>query len=234
MAPSVEVGYVVLAIFNMDKSKVIKVHYFNICDFYDKSVDRLNDRQIDLGLVKKYLSFIPWRFKRSESYVNDIDKLRCILSGILIYKSFGIEEKNILYNKYNKPYFNNPGWNFSISHSGDYVLFVRDSQKIGIDIEKICDKNMDILDYSFNDDEKKFIDDDIIKLTRLWTIKESVFKASGTEEPIEFRDISVVDNAKVSLFNTKYNIISEKIDDYYISIASIEKYDGMSFFKEVL
>ena len=221
----------------MDNEKIIRVNRFDICDFCIEGDKTLSNTKIDFYKVKKYSSLIPWRFKRSESYVEDIDRLRCILSGILIYKSFGDAEKDILYNKYKKPYFTNPEWNFSISHSGRYVVFVRDTEKIGIDIEKISKESFDIFDYAFNDKEKEIVGNDIEKLTKFWTMKESLFKASGIEEPIEFRDIDVSDflnNMKNGLTYAKYNIISEKIGDYFISIASIKKYDKMDLIKENL
>lgn len=221
----------------MNDGKVIKVNYFKISDFCTWSDESAFNTKIDFDKVKKYSSLIPWRFERSKSYVEDIDRLRCILSGILIYKSFGDVCKEVLYNKLNKPYFDNSDWNFNISHSGDYVVFVRDTEKIGIDIERIKKENLDIIDHPFSDKEKEFIDNDIEKLTRLWTIKESVFKASGIEEAIEYRDIDVVDtlnNKQVCLFGTKYNIISEKVDDYYLSVASLKEYERIALIKENL
>lgn len=226
-----------LAIFYMSKDNIIKISYFNIHDFFVNAGPGIFDTKIDFDQLKDYSVLIPWRFKKSESYIQDIDKLRCILSGILIYKSFGKVEEKIRYNKYGKPYFENKEWNFSISHSGDYVLFVRDTEKIGIDIEKICDENIDILEYSFNDREKAIIGSDVTKLTKLWTRKESIYKASGLEEMIEFRDIDVtdsLDNMPIELIKRKYNVISDRIDDYYVSIASIKKYQKMLFLKEFL
>ena len=194
----------------MNDGKVIKVNYFKISDFCTWSDENSLKTKIDFDKVKKYSSLIPWRFERSKSYVEDIDRLRCILSGILIYKSFGNVSKEVLYNKLNKPYF---------------------------DKSEIKKENLEIIDYPFSDKEKEFIDNDIEKLTRLWTIKESVFKASGIEEAIEYRDIDVVDtlnNKQVCLFGTKYNIISEKVDDYYLSVASLKEYERIALIKENL
>lgn len=223
-----------LAIFSMNSEKALKVNYFSLSDFCVKTSF---DTKVDFEMLNKYSSLIPWRFKRSEGYVDDFDKLRCILSGILIYKSFGDAEKDVLYNKFNKPYFSNAKWNFNISHSGDYVVFVRDSEKVGIDIEKVLKENIDILNYPFNDSEKAFIGSDVAKLTKLWTIKESVFKASGIEESTEYRDIDVansLNNGPISLSDVEYNIISECMDDYYISVATVKKYDKILLAKEKL
>ena len=146
--------------------------------------------------------------------------------------------KGIYYNKKNKPHINDNTY-FSISHSDDLVVFTRDYNKIGIDIEYIDIKNYDILDYAFNKNEKEYINENFINnikegIIKLWTIKESIYKASGITFDVEPKDIviNIDDLSKISFYGEEYNIITNKIFNYYLSIASINKHNDIVLINE--
>ena len=162
-----------------------------------------------------------------------------LLSGILIYNNLKANEDEIKYNKLKKPYIEN-GPFFNVSHSKEYVVFVKSENEIGIDIECVNEKNMSILDYAFNEDEKDYILSDKIvdlssieRLTKLWTIKESLFKASGSEKYIEPRNINTIcEAANLPFLDKNYNIYSINFLNYIISVASIERYDDIRIIED--
>lgn len=108
---------------------------------------------IELEYIKKY---VPKRYDDSFKYKSQDDRNASLLAGILIYNNLGIDEKDIKYNKLKKPYIDG-GPYFNISHSKDYIVFVKSENKIGIDIELIDEKNTCIADYVFNDSEKNML-----------------------------------------------------------------------------
>lgn len=189
---------------------------------------------IELEYIKEH---IPKRFNNSMKFLSEDARNSSLLAGILIYNNLGIEEDKLKYNSLGKPYIEN-GLYFNVSHSKEYIVFVKSKEKIGIDIELMDENNMSILDYVFDRDEKEYIEKGkdeltcIERLTKLWTIKESVFKASGTEKKIEPRDIVVTDDKRVSFFNEIYNIYTLKEFGHMITIASANKYEDIKLVKD--
>ena len=189
---------------------------------------------IELEYIKKH---VPKRYDDSFKYKSQDDRNASLLAGILIYNNLGIDEKDIKYNKLKKPYID-CGPYFNISHSKDYIVFVKSENKIGIDIELIDDKNTCIADYVFNDSEKEYVENGndeysyVDRLTKLWTIKESVFKASGTEKRIEPRDIVVSDEKKLNFLDEVYNIYTIKALNHFISVSSLNKYDNVKLVED--
>lgn len=189
---------------------------------------------IELEYIKKH---VPKRYDDSFKYKSQDDRNASLLAGILIYNNLGIDEKDIKYNKLKKPYTDG-GPYFNISHSKDYIVFVKSKKKIGIDIELIDEKNTCIVDYVFNDNEKEYVENGndeyscIDRLTKLWTIKESVFKASGTEKRIEPRDIVVSDDKQLEFLDEVYNIYTIKALNHFISVSGIDKYDNVKLVED--
>lgn len=189
---------------------------------------------IELEYIKKH---VPKRYDDSFKYKSQDDRNASLLAGILIYNNLGIDEKDIKYNKLKKPYTDG-GPYFNISHSKDYIVFVKSKKKIGIDIELIDEKNTCIVDYVFNDNEKEYVENGndeyscIDRLTKLWTIKESVFKASGTEKRIEPRDIVVSDDKQLKFLDEVYNIYTIKALNHFISVSGIDKYDNVKLVED--
>lgn len=111
-----------------------------------------------------------------------------------------------------KPYIEDlPGFYFSLSHSGEYVLCVCDSNKVGADLQcmnravkdTLAKKVMTENEYGIymelpqQDKEKEFY--------RVWAIKESFCKLTGKGLSQDFRKIEVEKiNCYASLFKEEY------------------------------
>ncbi len=115
------------------------------------------------------------RKRKSLSFQEETHQLQSLGAGYLIDK-YTPREKNIVYNEYGKPY--KEGCFFNLAHSEDYVVFLSDERECGIDIEKIQNMRQRVLDYAFNEEEKKSISspDDFYMG---WTRKEALGKAMG-------------------------------------------------------
>lgn len=180
---------------------------------------------------------IPKRYNDSLKYISVDARNASLLAGILIYNNLGIDEKDLKYNKLNKPYIDN-GIYFNISHSNEYIVFVKSEDKIGVDIELVDEKNMCLLDYAYDNIEKVYIENgidygtSIERLTKLWTIKESVFKASSTEEHIEPKNIIVSNHKKVEFLNELYNVHTLEYFSHIISTSSIMGYDSVKLVED--
>ncbi|HIJ60338.1 MAG TPA: 4'-phosphopantetheinyl transferase superfamily protein [Nitrospirae bacterium] len=113
-----------------------------------------------------------------------------ILAGrLLLSKAFEIQGlslnlDDIARNKLGRPYLPHQEIDFNISHSGNYSLCVLSKQgKVGIDIEKIRNVNIDAFRKYMTDDQWIDIiesDDKLKRFFYYWTLKESVLKAEGS------------------------------------------------------
>lgn len=191
-------------------------------------------KEYNIDMLLPFTQKISLRYEKCSRYLNEKTKLQSLLAGLLIYQNMGDIESKIQYNKYGKPYLDEDKNYFNISHTGDYVVFVKDEKNIGIDIERIREKNLSIINRAFNDKEIKLINGNVAELTKLWTIKESVYKASGAENYLDFKNIDTSNEIEVVYNRDKYNVISKKVDECYLSIASINKYDNIILQKETL
>ena len=163
--------------------------------------------------------------------VKDNNKKLFLLSRILLdrltnkYYNTNYKDMVIKYNSYGKPLYKD--FYFNISHSNSYGCAVISNNKIGIDIEKIREVDLNIINYFCTDKEVKYILNSKDKYKSLFTIfclKEAYFKMIGTGinniKSIEF----VIDD---NIINCNKNNINIKLD-YYIDnyvIAIIEEKD---------
>ena len=210
----------------------------------------ISDNELD-----KIEGLVPKTFEIVKDYKSEYVKKQTLLSKCMVLKNLNCKEDDIYYNALKKPYVKNNLY-FNISHSKDYIVFVSSKNEIGIDIEKIDIKNLNILNYAFTKEEidfikneEKFLDDEESRLTMIWTIKESLFKASGIEKYIEPKKIEV-DLSKIDLgieskksiikntinfMETEYYIYTIKHVDYIISVASTDEYEDIDLvYQEVI
>ena len=135
-----------------------------------------------------------------------------------------INNEVLFYDDNGKPHLLNNKF-ISISHSFDYCGVIVSDVKVGIDIEKFRSKILNI--------SKKFVSESDLALikvssveniTKVWSIKEAVYKAFGHNK-IDFKKNIIIksvnkefNKATVLIFN---NVISE---NYSIEIYNFSQY----------
>lgn len=182
------------------------------------------------------------RLEKTNSFKFKEDRLRSILSELLLKYSllkYGIEDMEIGYGKYGKPYLLNiKDFHYNITHSGDYVGIAISRCPIGLDIE-IIDKKIDInniMPEVFSEEEIEFIsnerDQDKSRelFFELWTLKESYVKYTGeglncNTKKFAFQKVDgklyiVPRKERLFFWSSKYG------DLHYISLSSEKKYCG--------
>lgn len=135
----------------------------------------------------------------------------------ILNKYFDIDISNIFISKSEngKPYIDDLGIHYSISHKKNYMVAVFSRKEVGIDIEIISDKNyMKIANRYFFEDEKSYIGNEKsdlqknIRFLEVWTKKEAYIKRYGL-------NLSYVN--KIEVF--KNDILTFRLDDIIMSIC---------------
>ena len=142
--------------------------------------------------------------KESKNFKIENDKL-AYLSGRYWIRSivgdyFKMNPKDLTFNidKNGRPSIINI-WNknldFNISHSDEFVILAMSNRlRVGIDIEKIRDIDIDLISYNcFSNKEKKYLkekNDKLVNFFKIWTLKESYLKALGCGLVEKIKDIS--------------------------------------------
>ena len=100
----------------------------------------------------------------------------------------------INYTENRKPYLDgNQHMFISISHSKKYCALGASSSHIGIDIEEVSPRIERISERFVHQDEVKFIGaDHLLDLTKLWTMKEAMFKLNE-RSGIEFKTELIIE-----------------------------------------
>ena len=139
-----------------------------------------------LTLLKKQKNYIigVWEMTESE---NDLEKefskktlpkfkstkrqVEYLCTRLLLKK---INSKlNISYNQFGAPTINN-NQNISISHSDKYVAIIISKNKVGIDIEKISNKPLKVIQKFISKNDNIKVDQKESSLA--WCVKETLFK----------------------------------------------------------
>lgn len=103
-----------------------------------------------------------------------------------------------------KPKLENNEIKFSISHSNDFVGICFSNDEIGFDVEKISNRDIEKLAKRYN---KKF--DNLNDFYKFWTKEEATIKLQN--EPVDY--------------------LTFEINDYMVSLASIEKINSVKVFE---
>lgn len=145
-------------------------------------------------------------------------------------QELGVEEYEIQYGEYGKPYLQNiPDLHFSLSHSGNYAVCVFYHRPVGVDIQQIRPVSPALLKRVCTQEERRFLEaQDPEKVPeafcRLWTAKESFMKLEGRGLQISPNAIGVqLEPSLRLLYNQQPADVSLEeytVEDYYITVAT--------------
>ncbi|MDD6094375.1 MAG: 4'-phosphopantetheinyl transferase superfamily protein [Clostridia bacterium] len=137
-----------------------------------------------------YDSVPPHRRQKVDRCKNPRDKYLSLGAYLLLrygLRNTGIDPlpSRLSYGEQGKPFFEDCGVRFNLSHSGDYAICALSPTDVGCDIEKIALCPMEIARRFFTEDEYREIKaqpegemrDGLFY--RYWTLKESFIKATG-------------------------------------------------------
>lgn len=158
-------------------------------------------------MIKIYYSFI--KKEQSKQFVEYVLK-----------KVFNVEGE-IKKTENGKPYIENCPYHFNVSHSGELVMVAVSDKPIGIDVEKITDRDYKKISERFFHEKERERVGSLLGFYVLWTKKESFIKYYGKTlseiSKLKFDDKFYFDGKEESLSS-----VSEKMDDYVFSVCSEE------------
>ena len=97
-----------------------------------------------------------------------------------------------------------------------------DEKNCGIDIEKIDGKIEKIKSKFLSDEELKITKNDIIELTKYWSIKESTYKLKGSTVPLKKIKIKKISENYFESFieGEQFEISTMEIDKHILSFTN--------------
>ena len=147
------------------------------------------DDDIDgFDLDEALASVSPQRREYALRYRQERDQRLCLAAYNLLRRAlrseYGIDETpEFIYDEHGKPLLQgHPDIHFSLSHCHLAVACAVSDHPVGIDIETTEHYSIEVARQVMNDDEIRQIEASAqpeVTFTRLWTMKESLFKLSG-------------------------------------------------------
>ncbi len=134
---------------------------------------------------------------------HDMDKNRSLAAGVLLdhaLASYGLQERSVEYEigEWGKPVLKyHPEICFSLSHSGDYAICTIGDKPVGNDIERIKEGRLKVADRFFAKEELSWLyeadqtEEQVWRMFRLWTMKESFVKAIGRGMSMSLQDFVI-------------------------------------------
>lgn len=168
----------------------------------------------------------PARRKKALHYRFEADRLRCITAGLLLYKYCNItNDEQLTVNEHGKLSTN--GYEFNISHSGDWVMLCTAHCPVGIDVEQINEPNHKAAAHSFCSDELCWMQNQKDRFYMLWTRKESITKAIGKGLKLPLNSFSVLpfDNSLHTVDSCSVYSHTKLFDNYAVSLTAFEPFD---------
>ncbi len=173
---------------------------------------------------------LRYNLNLSESLSSKLDKLKSnsqrkqFLSIQNLLKLLDIKNDDLYYDSNGKPKLSS-GKFISISHSFDYCGVIICESKVGVDIEKFRPNILNISKKFVSNSELKLIKENSIQnITKIWTIKEAVYKAFG-HAGIDFKKNIIIETLDREFSRASVKVFKNKIIEYYsIEIINFPQY----------
>ena len=169
----------------------------------------ISDHIDDFDLQEALDAVSPQRRKQALHYRHERDQRLCIAAYKLLqqalHKEYGIDElPQFIYNQQGKPLLEgHPDIHFSMSHCREAAAVAVNNQPVGIDIETVEHYSEEVARRVMNEDEMRQIlssPHPAKEFTRLWTMKESLYKLTGDDHGGDIAHM--LDNAPAYQFTT--------------------------------
>ncbi|PLK45572.1 4'-phosphopantetheinyl transferase superfamily protein [Emticicia sp. TH156] len=139
----------------------------------------------------------------------------------------GIEYLGIKKDQYGKPFLVGSDWQFSLTHTAEYVAVVMHKYlPLGIDMERPSEKLQKIAHKFLSYAERADAAGDLDKLCIYWSAKEALYKLYGKRKvifndnlliaPFSINQQVINGRLKINEIDQTYQIFVEKIDKYYL------------------
>ena len=134
------------------------------------------------GDVSRYATILPGeRQEKIKRLRFEKDKLLSLVAGLLIRAELGDVPTTV--NEHGKPYIVGDESFFSVSHSGTCVAIAVDDREVGLDVEKLPEKEyLKITERFYHPNEREYVQgaaDPSRAFTHIWTRKEAYLKQLG-------------------------------------------------------
>lgn len=153
-------------------------------------------------------------------------KYTSLMAGLLLQDVaedvLGIESEDIVIKEGDrgKPYIEGyESFRFNLSHSGEYVMIAICDSDVGVDIERIRERQTMLAKRCFTEDENEYIQDSNERFFEIWTMKEAYLKCKGTGISVPLNSFNVNSNQRC-VENSEYKFYLNRIEDYVYAICS--------------
>ncbi len=205
---------------------------------YLLNIDVLSDNKL---YHDKFHIMSAYRQNKIRNYRYRIDQNLSLGAGILMdygLRQYGLREPEMEYGvgSNNKPYFlNKPDIHFNISHSGTMVICTFSDKEIGVDMEKVTEKDIDIdiaKRFFCTSEFQHILNQDTVSkqkeaFYRLWVLKESFMKITGLGMSLLLNSFEFLLDHTITLKHTVDNQIyyfnEYKYDEYRVAVCSTLK-----------
>ncbi len=143
--------------------------------------------EYDSALLARAIALsLPERQKRAQGIRNEHLRAASLTAGLLLkygLYQYGLREADIRYTKTGKPYLADGALCFSLSHSGEYAACAIAKGDVGVDIQKIVAVSPRAVSRVCTAAEQQYLKgsrDLRSDMIRLWALKESWLKATGS------------------------------------------------------
>jgi 4'-phosphopantetheinyl transferase len=190
--------------------------------------------------LKDFTNVFVWKITEtfdelySSVQLNDISSVRLeamkseshqkgFLSVRRLLMQAGYTDFDLYYDEFGKPHLKD-GKHISISHSHDFSVITVSEETIGIDLEIIKDKTLKLAPRYMDVSHLKNLseNDQLIKATAIWGIKESIFKIKN-EIGISFKD---------DIFEQDFALVDKKCTVELRFNTTVEYFDAVFDFIE--